>query len=631
MNDLKVQHTNLRTTLYSNMNCLQTITLFLLISDISAAEIFSACEEVSAPPVQLSCTNGSLPCSEQSADSCPPALFCKEGECVCGKYPFNFVKCNGYKSSVKTEYCVTYDKDLNTTLVGRCSFISNWHLRTEAKLFYQLPPSVHQLDHVMCSFYNRTGTLCGRCLPDHYPLAYSFNMTCIPCPHVRWNWFRCIMAAYLPLTAFCIVMLFFKINVTSSHLFAVVYFCQAITTPIVLRGLFATWQLDSPSFVLLKVIISLYSIWNLDFFRPFYSDLCLGIGILPTLALDYAVAAYPLLLMALTYLFIHLHDKNYRVIVFMWSPFRKLCTFFRKNWDIRTSVIDAFSTFFLLCNVKFLSVSVDLLSPVNVFQLYPLKFNHTVGLFYAANIEYFSSEHLPYALLAIAVLCVFVFLPLFVLALYQFALFQKFLSLFKFRWYVLQTFMDSFHSSYKDGTQHATPTRDYRWFVSAFFFMRIAQYVLYNISDISIFTSLTAILLVFFTLSFATLHPFSSSSHNTINIVFLLFQILLYVLALGDTLAAHKTPSLRKVFIYIGIIPVFAPPVYFAVAACFWAYKHRRFSFGLTRRLRAWRSGYSQLCEVSEHLPDRMENSGQYPRENLANFTSSHREGTQGV
>ena len=493
------------------MNCLKTVILLAFICDNSAAEISSSISEKVLPSFSPSPTNGSLTCSEQLPDSCPPTLFCEEGECVCGKYPSNFIKCSGFKPFVKRQYCVTYNEDLNITLVGHCSFIVDRHeLETMAKLFYQLPPSVHHLDHVMCGLYNRTGTLCGRCLPGHYPLAYSFNMTCVPCPHVHWNWFRYIMAAYLPLTAFCIVMLFFKINITSSHLFAVVYFCQAITMPIVLRGLFATWKVNSPSFAIVKVIISLYSVWNLDFFRPFYSDLCLGIGILPTLALDYVVAVYPLLLMALTYLFIHLHDKNYRVIVFMWSPFRKLCKFFRQNWDIRTSVIDAFSTFFLLCNVKFLSVSVDLLSPVNVFQLYPLKFNHTVGLFYAANIEYFSSEHLPYALLAIAVLCVFVILPLFVLALYQFALFQRLLNLFKFRWYVLQTFMDSFHSVYKDGTQHATPTRDYRWFVSAFFLVRIAQYVNYNLSDSSLFTSLTATLLIFFTLSLSILRPFSS-------------------------------------------------------------------------------------------------------------------------
>ena len=285
------------------MNFIRAVILFTVVynASISAAEI-STREEATFPP---SLTNGSLTCSEQLPDSCPPALFCKEGECVCGKYPHYDIQCNGYQSFVKRRYCATYNEDLNATLVGHCSFISNRHsLNTLAKNFYQLPPSVHQLDYVMCGYYNKTGTLCGQCLPDHYPLAYSFNMTCIPCPHVHWNWFRYIMAAYLPLTAFCIVMLFFKVNITSSHLFAVVYFCQAITIPIVVRGMFAYLLVESPSAMLLKVLISFYSIWNLDFFRPFYSDLCLGIGILPTLALDYVVAVYPLLLMALTCLYI---------------------------------------------------------------------------------------------------------------------------------------------------------------------------------------------------------------------------------------------------------------------------------------------------------------------------------------
>ena len=63
-----------------------------------------------------------------------------------------------------------------------------------------------------CTDMNKMGALCGECLPDHYPLAYSFNMTCVPCPHARWNWLWYIMAAYLPLTLFYFVILFFKIN-----------------------------------------------------------------------------------------------------------------------------------------------------------------------------------------------------------------------------------------------------------------------------------------------------------------------------------------------------------------------------------------------------------------------------------
>ena len=64
-----------------------------------------------------------------------------------------------------------------------------------------------------------------------------------------------------------------------------------------------------------KLLMSLYAVWNLDFFRPFYSNLCLGIGILPTLALDYAVAVYPLLLVLITYILIVMYNKNYRVVM----------------------------------------------------------------------------------------------------------------------------------------------------------------------------------------------------------------------------------------------------------------------------------------------------------------------------
>ena len=118
-------------------------------------------------------------------------------------------------------------------------------------------------------------------------------------------------------------------------------------------------------------------IWNLDFFRPFYSDLCLGIGILPTLALDYAIAAYPLLLMIISYLLIVLYDRNYRVITIIWMPFQFFFSLFKRRWAVRASLVDAFSTFFLLSNIKFLNVSFDLLTPTRVYHLYGDTYDYT--------------------------------------------------------------------------------------------------------------------------------------------------------------------------------------------------------------------------------------------------------------
>ena len=216
------------------------------------------------------------------------------------------------------------------------------------------------------------------------------------------------------------------------------------------------------------MFLSLYGIWNLDFFRPFYSDLCLGIGILPTLALDYVIAVYPLLLMIISYLLIVLYDRNYRVVSMLFRPFLALFSLFKKNWDIRTSVIDAFTSFFLLSNVKFLSVSFDLLVPTKIYHLHGDHYNSTLALYYAGDIEYFGKEHLPYWILAIVVSFIFLVLPVAILALYPFGFFQKFLNLFPFRWYILHTFVDSFQGWYKDGTEPGT--RDYRYFSIGYIF-----------------------------------------------------------------------------------------------------------------------------------------------------------------
>ena len=475
----------------------------------------------------------------------------------------------------------------------------------------------------MCKSSNRTGTLCGRCLPDHYPLAYSFNMTCIPCPHARWNWFKYIMAAYLPLTLFYFAVIFFKINTTSCRLFAVVFYCQTITMPFTARSLFfeIVVRASHNYFTSAKIFFSLYGIWNLDFFRPFYTDLCLGIGILPTLALDYVIAVYPLLLMMITYLMITLYDRNCRVIVIMWRPFRSLFAFFRINLGIRTSLIDAFATFFFLSNVKFLSVSFDFLIPTTVYQLHPDHYNHTLGLYYAGDIKYLGKEHLPYAILAIVVLSCCFLLPVTILALYPFKFFQEFINLFPCRWYILHTFVDPFYAMYKNGTQPGT--KDFRWCASVFFLLRMCQYLVYSIeSDKIVYTVLITAIFILFIILISLLHPFAVSRYNIYNIVFLQFLLLFALSVIAVSISSISASHLLHFFFIVsflfGAIPIF----YFIFRALHWVFTHIKFVVRIFYRLLAWKSGYSSLPELREDLPHRIENPAEYPRENLANFSS---------
>ena len=140
-------------------------------------------------------------------------------------------------------------------------------------------------------------------------------MKCVQCPKGNSNWWRYVLAAYLPLTIFYFAILFFKINVTSSQLFAFLFYSQAICIPMMVRTSFNFLSGNSKMRTAITTIAIFYGIWNLDFFRSLDLGICLSIGSLQTLALDLAVGVYPLLLMIPTYLLISLYDRNFRPIV----------------------------------------------------------------------------------------------------------------------------------------------------------------------------------------------------------------------------------------------------------------------------------------------------------------------------
>ena len=513
------------------------------------------------------CNESLLMCSE--SDSCPPGLFCEEGTCQCADYyPHNIISCNGTTSSVLSGYCATWDTDRNITLTGACIY-NNYGIKNI--LYREVPPNVSELNDVMCNSWNRTGALCGKCLPHHFPLVYSYDLTCIPCPHAGWNWFRYIMAAYLPLTLFYLVIFFFKINVTSSHLLPVVVYCQSLSIQAFSRiaMIDITFNTNLLFITAAKIIFSLYGILNLDFFRPFYSDISLGMGPLPTIALDYAIALYPLLLMIITYLLIVLYDRNYRVITVMWRPFGILFSYYRRNWDVRTSMIDAYATFFLLSFIKFLSVSFDLLVPTHVYELHKHHYNYSLGLFYAADIEYFGSEHLPYGILAIIMCLFFVILPVTTLALYPFTFFQRFLNLFPGRWLIfICTFMDAFQGCYKDGTEPGT--RDCRWFSSVNFLCRFLFFIVYAFLPNTVFFVVVNLILSNLFILIIAVQPFKSSvaHYNLLNAVFVQLFSLFYTTVLGIAVSGLYMKQLYYFFYLLSAL-IYPAALYYGVFCAF--------------------------------------------------------------
>ena len=66
------------------------------------------------------------------------------------------------------------------------------------------------------------------------------------------------------------------------------------------------------------------------------------------------------------YVLIHMHDRNYRIVVFLWKPFHVCFTRCRQIWDIRNSVVDTFAAFVILSYSKVLNFLFDVNFPARL-------------------------------------------------------------------------------------------------------------------------------------------------------------------------------------------------------------------------------------------------------------------------
>lgn len=201
--------------------------------------------------------------SDSCSDFCSPWVYCDRGECKCGEIPYGILQCDVRANvSLLNNNCLTYNKKEHLTELGKCLYTSSLASSTETLL----PKSLPELDYVMCGqLFNRTGTLCGKCKDNYYPLAYSFEVNCIQCPDGKANWWKYVLIAYFPLTLFYFIVLLFKINAASSSLFPFVLCAQAATSPIIARAelIFLKYE-DQTIQKLARWIIMLYGIWNPD-------------------------------------------------------------------------------------------------------------------------------------------------------------------------------------------------------------------------------------------------------------------------------------------------------------------------------------------------------------------------------
>ena len=494
-------------------------------------------------------------------------------ECECGNDLGGVIYCDSeYKRVyISSCYCMTQDDSLGV-VVGSCltnCYISTSNVNLSFKSYLKLPKDHHELNTDMCDdHWNRAGRLCGKCKDSYFPPAYSYDfIKCIECKDSRYNWFKFIIEAFLPLTVFFVFIISTGVSASSPTLDAFIVFSQTVASAANVRMVMKVINYYPKYSVTVRILAALYGIWNLDFFRTLLPPNCLKISTLQGLALDYVIAFYPLVLIIITYILVFLYDKRFFLLVWMWKPFQKLCKPFSSRINIQSSIINAFVTFLLLSYVKFLSISFDLLNFTSTYH--PDGKQAGTFLYYDASISYFGRHHLPYAIMAIGVVILFNVLPLLINILHIFRCFNGCIG----RWPALRFYIDSYQGYYKDGTDG---NRDCRWFSALYLFVRIALLVFYSLIKNIYFFSLASTLLLPVVALIVVCQPFKPQfgKYNTIHAcLFLNLAMWLgSITIIHDSSLYYNTKCLQTFSLLISTIIAILPLVYITYIVLKWTY-----------------------------------------------------------
>ena len=165
--------------------------------------------------------------------SCPPWKFDKyqNSSCECGDKLQGAVICNKNQSTVLllTCHCMSYSDYGDMTLVGICMYLCTYNPYT--KVF--INTDLNNLCNSVVQ-QNRKGQMCGKCLDNHSPAPYSYRLKCAQYSSYKYNWIKYLSIAFLPLTAFYVMVIFFTFNAMSPLLNAYIFFCQIMSCPTVM-------------------------------------------------------------------------------------------------------------------------------------------------------------------------------------------------------------------------------------------------------------------------------------------------------------------------------------------------------------------------------------------------------------
>lgn len=492
-------------------------------------------ETINARPLSLSI--------QVIIDECPPGFYASKKNgmevCTCSLFRYNeefrgIADCdeNDLVTNLRPEYWAGYTQVNNSKVLITGSCPAGYCYRNET-LLIRLPDTASDeaLDELLCRPQNRTGRLCGRCSEGHHISVHLLDFHCIKCSPKQMNGIIILLLAkYLPLTIFLCVIMFFNISLVNGPLNSFILFSQLLDS----MDVYNSDSTAEPSVLentFTAIYTFLYGIWNLNFLEMVIPPFCIfeTKTAMPILTLEYAAAFYTLLVLILLFLLApKIKEKIFTTNRRLLCGFRvtlKRCyeryIHLKKSANYRQGEsIHAFTTLLVLCYVKVMMITADILTPNKLYGPGGENSNIQIKTVWVdGTLPYLEGTHAIYA--AVAFLCLFtcVIIPPLLLLSYPYLpmlisklhchnnkILQK-ICIAPLDKYV--PFFDAFQSCYKN---------EYRFFAGLYFIYRIVALCISSLSPStenqymgqSVFY--TGVLMIH-----CLCQPYKSRSHNIID------------------------------------------------------------------------------------------------------------------
>ena len=451
---------------------------------------------------------------------CPPGFILENFECICHSYlshkHYRYISCYDDYTAFSIGHWIGYlgntsEKRLYTShcVIGLCS--------QNLSATIHLPRSSEQLEATVCDT-DRCGILCSSCTGNYSVYYHSPRFVCRSSDGCHYGIPLYIATELLPVTVIFLVILLFKVSLTSGALYSFVFFAQMISLTI------NKFEMLVVSNKILRnalhFFLNVYNIFNLAMGNGHYPHFCIvqTKNIMILFMFNYLTVLYAFFLVLATILVLRLHSCYSCV---------KLCRRCGRR-NIRGSIVDGLSAFLVLCYFQCAVTTSRILAPSSLYGI-GNKFYKTMPL-YNGKMEYFKGEHLFYAVPAL--LCViFILIPPPTILLLE-PLLTKLFSIGFFtesrvKWMYsrlrlkLMPFLDSFQACFKD---------KHRFIAGLYFVYRILFPLLALINNsIPCFFFATQSALSVIAIIHIILQPYKKNWHNIlelcvmVNLLFLNF------------------------------------------------------------------------------------------------------------